>query len=492
MNIISRHCINPEIIVHNHNHNTKELLCSYDYKNFCRLIDHWKIFLIEKHNVRPGQTICPAIGPNIFYYAMLFAAAELGLVLIVDHPHAYKEEDLQLPKMKIHGKIDFISTAKFLHDPEHPNYIYWEEQRDLTYGNVMLYEEDYHNYEIKDIALFNKMSDTIWATPSSPLVYSSTSGPIGMPKKIVNTHEKIYLMAQRLGAFYVEKNSKILHIQMIHHGASMCNHFLPGFMLGKEQFTFATSIGFIPGMAEFINDNEINQLFLMTPWMLTDYLKNTKPAKHKINIITLLQITTEVLTLVKKKNINFIKSLFGDTAIGSGFFIKTVDQTTDLESYDVNNMGPALDDFFQFELRKNCLYVLCPTLNEDWATSNDQFEKIGDDYYFQGRATQYRINSEWINKTDIEQKVRELFGPTGANIVFDPDMQKVYLAIWEENTEAEKKLETYFVDNYNTVNISYVLRKEIYNNFFTSKKIDHSKIRQACRQNLLSKVDPVK
>jgi hypothetical protein len=484
MNIISRQCINPDIIVHNHNHSTKEYISSYDYKSFCRLIDHWKIFLIEKHNVKPGQTICPIVGPNIFYYAMLFAAAELGLIIIVDWAHAHTEEDLQLQKMKIYGKIDFISTAKFLHNPKHPSYVYWEKQRDLMYGNVMLYEEDYHDYEIKDIELFNKMADTIWATPNSPLVYSCTSGLISKTKKIVNTHEKIYLMAQRLGAFYVEKNSSILHSQMIHHGSSMCHHFLPGFMLGKEQFTFATTLGYTPGMAEFVNDNKINQLFLMTPWMMTGYLKNTKPAKHKINIITLFQITADLVPLVKEKNINFIKSLFGETSIGSGFFIKTVDQTTDLESYDVTNMGPVLDDFFQIELRKNYLYVSCPALNEDWATSNDRFEKIGNDYYFQGRGNQYRINAEWIKLNDLEQKVRELFGPTGANVVVDPEMQKIYLAIWEENIEAEKKLETYFIDNYNTVNISYVLRGEIFNEFFTSGKIDNSKIWQVCRQHL--------
>jgi len=495
MNIISRQCINPDIIVQNHNHGTKEYIDSYDYKSFCRLIDHWKIFLIEKHNVKPGQTICPIVGPNIFYYAMLFAAAELGLVIIVDWPHAYKEPDLHSQKMKIYGKIDFISTAKFLHaekflhNPKHPNYVYWEEQRDLMHGNVMLYEEDYHNYEIKDIGLFNKMADTVWATPTSPLVYSCSSGTTGDPKKIVNTHEKIYLMAQRLGSFYVEKNSKVLHTSLIHHGASMCYHFLPGFMFGKEQFTFASAIHYEPGLTEFVNDNEINQLFLITPDMITEYLKNTEPAKHKVNIITLYQITPDMVPLVKKKNINFIKSPFGDTTIGLGFFLKTVDQTTDLASYDVTNMGPILDDFFQIELRENRLYVSCPTLNEDWVTSNDQFEKIGDDYYFHGRADQYRINAEWIKLHDLEQKVKELFGPTGANIVVDPEMQKIYLAVWKENIEAEKKLKTYFIDNYSAVNISHVLRGEIYSEFFISRKIDNSKIRQVCRQYFLSKVE---
>jgi hypothetical protein len=488
MNIISRHCINPAIVIHEHDHETRKFIAHYNYDNFCNLIDRWKILLIEKYNVRPGQTICPIVGPNIFYYAMLFAAAELGLVIIVDWPHAFKESDLESPKMKIHGKIDFISTAKFLHNPENPKYLRWEVQRDLMYGHTMLYEEDYHNYEIKDIELFNKMPTTIWATPTSPLVYSASSGTTGDPKKITNTHKKIYLMAQRLGSFYIEKNSSVLHTALIHHGASMCYHFLPGFMFGRDHFTFACGVRYVPGIAEFVNANKINQLFLITPWMMTDYLKNTDPVAHRVNIITLYQIPINLIPMVKKKNINFVKSPFGDTTIGLGFFLKTVDQTTDIDTYDVTNMGPVIDNFFHVELRDKCLYISCPTLNEDWATSNDQFEKIGNDYYFQGRANQYRINSEWIKLNDIEQQVQMLFGPTGANIVVDPEMQQIYLAVWKENAEAEKKLKTYFADNYNTVNISYVLRGEIYNEFFLSRKIDNSKIRQVCRNHILAKI----
>ena len=485
MNIISRHCINPDIIVHYHDNETYEYVRPYNYKDFCHLIDRWKILLIEKYNVSPGQTICPIVGPNIFYHAMLFAAAELGLVIIVDWPHAYNEQDLHSYKMKIHGKIDFISTAKFLHDPEHPNYVHWEAQRDLMYGQVLLYEEDFHSYEIQNIELFNEMPTTIWSTPSSPLVYSCSSGTTGAPKKIVNTHEKVYLMAQRLGSFYVEKNSSILHNAMIHHGASICYHFLPGFMFGKDQFTFSTGGNVTPALLKFVNANKINQLFLFTPWMMTEYLKHTEPATHQVNIITLYQIPADLLPLVKKKNINFIKSPFGDTTIGLGFFLKNVDQTTDEACYDVTNMGPVLDDFFQIELRKNRLYVSCPTLNEDWTTSDDQFEKIGDDYYFQGRANQYRINGEWIKLNDLEQHVKELFGPTGATIVIDPEMQKIYLAVWEDKVEAEKKLKTYLTDTYKgKINISYVLRGEIYNEFFLSRKIDNSKIRQVCREKL--------
>jgi acyl-CoA synthetase (AMP-forming)/AMP-acid ligase II len=352
----------------------------------------------------------------------------------------------------------------------------------------MIYEEDFHDYEIQDETLFNQMPDIIWATPDSPLIYSCSSGTTGDPKKISNTHEKIYLMAQRLGELYVEKNNSILHTALIHHGASICYHFLPGFMRGLEQYTFATGGNYTPALAKFISDNKINQLFLFTPRMMSEYIKNTDPVKHKVNIVTLFQIPSDMVPLVKLKNIDFIKSPFGDTTIGLGFFLKTVDQTTNESTYDVTNMGHVLDDFFKIELRDNCLYVSCPRLNEEWATSNDQFEIIDGNYHFRGRSNQYRINGEWIKLHELERTVKNLFGLTGASIAVDPDMQKIYLAVWQENAEAEKHLHRYFVDNYESVDISYVLRGEAYNEFFLSRKIDNAKIRQVCRQHLLSKV----
>ena len=145
-----------------------------------------------------------------------------------------------------------------------------------------------------------------------------------------------------------------------------------------------------------------------------------------------------------------------------------------------------MDDFFQFELRNGNLYISCPALNEDYRTSNDIFEIINGDYYFKGRANQYRINGEWIKLNEIEQKVQQLFGIHGANIVVDAEHQKIYLAIWEENLQAETELITFFTKNYESVNISYVLRNEDYNQFFNSRKIDNSKIRMVCRQQILT------
>jgi len=485
MNIISRRCINPKILVHVHDHVTHEFMSTHDYDSFCQLIDRWKTILVEKYNVKPGQTIFASCGPSIFYYALLFASAELGLVYIVDWPHAYSERDLTDPKMTLFGKIDFIVTTKFSHNLNDPQCLIWDIKRNEMYGNCIIFEDDFNNYEIQDQNLHNSMATTIWATPDSDLIYSCSSGTTGLPKKFTNSHRKVYLMGERQGRICFQQDEKVLHTSLIHHGASMCYHFLPSFMFGGEQYTFPSGITYQTAINEFVNKNKINHLFLFTPSLVLMYLKNTAPVTHQVNIVTLYHITSDMLPLIKEKNINFIKTCFGDTTIGVGFFIKTADQTTDPANYDVTNMGMPLDDFFQFDIRENRLYVSCPELNEDWRTSDDVFEVIDGDYHFRGRADQYRINDEWVNLNDIELTVKELFGLNGANIVIDYEMQKIYLAIWKNNPQAELELNKFFSNNYKSVNISYTLRDQLYEQFFNSRKIDNSKLRQFCREIIL-------
>ena len=489
-NIITRYCINPEILFPEYDTDTGELVKTHDYNDFCHLINRWKIILVKKYNVQPGQTIFLLAGPNLYYYSLFFAAAELGLVFIVDWPHVFLERDLEDPKVVAHGQIDYIFIHSDFHkiDSLHAK-PYWEIQRNLKFGKNLLYQDEFYNYTITKSEGITDIVNAIWASPESDLIYSTSSGTTGPPKKFTDSHKKVYLTAKRLANLYFTKNKSVLHYKTMHHGASMAIHFLPGFMTGGKQFTAEGTNGDHNSMdpvIQFVMDNKINQLFLYNVAQITYFLKNMPRADHCVNIVTLYQITPEIVALIKEKNINWVKTVFGDTTIGIGFFIKTVNQTTDILNYEITNLGKPLDDFFQFELRNGNLYISCPALNEDYRTSNDIFEIINGDYYFKGRANQYRINGEWIKLNEIEQKVQQLFGIHGANIVVDAEHQKIYLAIWEENLQAETELITFFTKNYESVNISYVLRNEDYNQFFNSRKIDNSKIRMVCRQQILT------
>jgi hypothetical protein len=486
MTVISRHCINPGIVVYQHDVNGVHQQ-SINYDRFCDMIDYWKVMLVDRYNATAGQTCLLDFAVlNAYYYSAFFAAAELGLVLIIDLPHAFNDDDIKSYKVNIHGRIDYIITQTAKYDPNNSNFQKYDVIRNNHVGVNTVFQEDFDTYLIKNTALYDRVAKTIYCEPDMPFIYSTSSGTTGLPKKIINSHKKVYLMAERLGRLLgVDRDDRVLHTRNLHHGASMCYHFLPGFMIGKEQYTYTmTNDNDLPAIIKFINDNRINQLFLYTSKFLTDYLNLTPPVDYPVKITTLYQITLEAVQLLKEKKIQSIKSPFGDTTIGLGFFVKTADQQTNPVTYDVRNMGPQCDDFFLCRVENERLYVSCPELNEDWATSNDAFSVINGDFYFLGRANQYRINHDWIRLNELESTVRSLFGVDGASIVIDQEMQKIYLAVWRENPLAEIELQQYFEDTYEQAKIDYVLRNELFEHFYNSRKIDNSKIREVCRARL--------
>ena len=491
-NILSRHCIDPDVLLYEHNVTTGELERTYTRSQFYELIDRWKIFLVEKYNVQPGQTIAIELWPGLQYYSLIFAAAELGLIFIIDWPLCYAERDLTDYKVTMYGQIDYMVIHSDHHRPGHPkSHSIWTIERNLKYGKTLIYEDMLYEYNINQCKRFNEISTAIRATPNSDLIYTCSSGTTGLPKKIAISHKKIYLMSQRMALLNFTKNTSVLHYKNLHHGASIGYHFLPSFMVGGKLFTAnginGESEAGIGKVIKFAVENKITQLFLYKTSDVMYFLENMPAVDYTINIVTLFQITPDMLSLIKEKSVNYIRSMFGDNTIGIGFFAKHVDQTTDPTNYDVTNMGPVLDDFYQIELQDGSLYVASQILEQDLRTSDDKFDLIDGEYYFKGRSSSYRIGNEWIALIDIEKAVTQLFGPKGANIVIDFDWQKIYLAIWEPNESAEIELNKFFDNNYKEVKISYVLRDEKYNHFYSSRKIDNSKIRAVCRERLNNK-----
>ena len=492
-NILSRHCIHPDMILHEHDPESGNLVKTYNRDEFLQLIDRWKVFLVENYDVQPGQTIAMELAPGLIYYALAFAAAELGLIFIIDWPLCYKERDLEDPKVTMWGEIDYIVShthhEQSCHVKGNQSWSEWTHQRNLKFGKTFIYENTMFEYNMNSSRRITEIINTIHATPDTPLINFCSSGTTGTPKKLMNTHGKVYRIAKRMTGLNFTKGLKILNFNNLHHGASMTYHFVPTFMVGSELYTAIgchgpTELG-IDGVVKFILEHKLNQMFLYRMDHVEYFLRNMPRVDWTVNITTLLQITPEMINLIKEKNVNWIVSPFGDTSIGQAIFNKKVNQTTDLATYDVTNQGRPVDDFYQVEVRDGSLWVAIPKLNQEWRTSGDAFEVMDGDFYFRGRANQYRINKEWIVLGDIETAVNTIFGRGGANIVIDFEMQKVYLAVWQPDSEAEEKINKFFEDNYKKVKIDYVLRDEDYNQFYNSRKIDNSKIREVCRENIL-------
>jgi len=488
--VLSRNLISPQMIMYQHNFDTAET-SQFDYQLFSSMIDYWKFMLVEKYQARPGQTVMIEFNlTNIYYFTAIYAAWELGLILIVDWPHAHSKQDCYSKSYSIHGKIDHAIVYSSQLDPNNKKfYNEWDVLRTTIHCNNIITEKDFDNYEIKDHSKFSEITQTIYATPDSQAIWTATSGSTGDPKQQCIDHRSVFLQAQRLAKHLnFRSQDAVLHTNNLHHGASACYHFLPGFMTSTDHYILNSPLVTTDEnkvLSRFIIDKKINKLFLYTPSKLTAWLQETDRLEHHVEITTLYYCTKEMVELAQEKNVASINSVFGDTTIGYGFLVKTVNPGDSLSEYEPNFISKKLDDFFDFKIDNGHLYVQIPGLEcYEWKTSYDNFELKNGKYYFLGRGTNYRINDEWINYHEIESKVNELFtvnNEEGATIVVDNEEQQVYLAVWINNATAEDLLDKWMSTRYQNVYISKKIHGISKDKFMGSRKVSRQLLREYFR-----------
>jgi len=481
--LLSRHIVNPNMLVKQHSADGGQVML-FNYEDFCGMINFWKILLVEKHKAKVGQTVMiEFVSPNVYYFSAIFAAFELGLILIVDWPHAKNEEDVTSHRMTMHGKIDFAIVNHDQTQPSNPLYNYWDYRRTAQNCNVIITDRDFDLYVIQDPELYTTVSTKIYAVPESDIIWSASGGTTGLAKQTRFTHRQTYLEADRLiKPLGFSHNDVSLHVRNLHHGASMVYHWLPSMMTAKEHlfFTYHRHVNEIVPM---VVSEKVTKVQLYTQQTVLDYLRETPRLDHKIDIITLFNTTEEVVDLIKEKNINSVRIVFGDTTIGLGFFVKIIDQNTTKEEFIKNRscFGRKLDNHFNFKVENGLLHIATPCLNRDWTTSGDRFEIVDDLYYFYGRSDRYRIGNEWITLGDLDAKVDQLFG-NGATVIIDEYYEKLYLSVWRPNVEAEEEFNKYISSQFKNIQIDKIARNLDFDQFFGSRKIDRQKLKDAFRK----------
>jgi acyl-CoA synthetase (AMP-forming)/AMP-acid ligase II len=481
--LLSRHIINPEIVVKQHSIDRSQVTL-FNYEDFCGMINFWKIVLVEKYQAKSGQTVMiEFLSPNIYYFTAIFAAFELGLVLIVDWPHAKNEDDVKSHRMTMHGKIDFAIVNYGQTQPDDPHYDYWDYRRTTENCNVVITDRDFDIYVIQDPELYTKISTEIYATPESDAIWSASGGTTGLAKQTRVTHRQTYLEAERLiKPLGFSRDDISLHVRNLHHGASMVYHWLPSIMVAKEHLFF-TYHHHVKEIVPTIISEKITKVQLYTQQTVLDYLHETPRLDHALDIITLFNTTDKAIDLIKEKNINSVRVVFGDTTIGLGFFVKIIDQSITEQEFikSRNCVGKKFDDHFDFKIENGVLHIAVPCLNKGWATSGDRFECVNDLYYFYGRSNRYRIGDEWITLGDLDAKVDQLFG-SGATVIIDEYYEKLYLSLWKPNPEAEEEFKKYISSQFNHIQINKIARNLDFNKFFGSRKIDRQKLKDEFRK----------
>lgn len=485
-NILSRQLINPNFLLIHEDINTKERI-EFNRDKFCEMVDFWKVLLVEKYHAKPGMTVMLEFNfINIYYYTAVFAIWELGLIMIVDWPHAFSYEDATSHRMTMHGKVDFALVYSEQTNPNSSLFSYWDHQRNLLNCNVIVTEQNFNDYKIQDHTKYQEIKN-YYPNENDDAVWTGSSGTTGLAKQIKITHKEIFLQFTRLiKLLNFNEGDSTIHTNNLHHGASMCYHFLPSFACAHEHYIYNSDSNinnhYYEELSQKIINNKINKVLLYSSDKLLNFLKTTPVLNHELDIITLFYISKECIELIHKKNINSVRNVFGDTAIGYGFLVKIVDQKVDAETYDFKWIGPKLDDFFDFKIEDGYLHVKAVGLGEDqWKTSHDQFKLINDQYYFYGRGQNYRIADNWINLGELDYKLQECFPNNTASAVIDVEEQQLYLSIWKENPEGEEMFNKFLSTRYDKVKVNKIARNLNPAEFFASRKIDLQKLKSYFR-----------
>ena len=494
--VLSRHLLLPEMCFRQVNSDNS--ITSFDYNQICDMIDFWKVLLWEKYNARPGNKAVVEFNlTNVYYYSAVFACWELGITTIVDWVHAFDEKQAHSKYFRTHGKIDFALVYSEQFNPDSQFYYKYDCLRTELNCNHIITEKEFENYEILDPSIFDKVAQTIYAEPDTNAIWTATSGSTGDPKQQKVTHKETVLQATRLiKHLEIQETDRILHTNNLHHGASACYHFLPSLMQSENHYIMdihyvglgnKKAEGFGERLYDLVAREKINRLFLYSPNLLNYFLLNSKPYSHRVDITTLYYCPGKQIQLAQEKNINLIKSVFGDTTIGYGFLVKSVfPMSENLDAYEPSKISKKLDDFFDFKIdENNHLYISIPGLNKtDWKTSKDCFELKNNEYYFLGRGTDYRMGDEWVTLGEVERNLLECFGgypDEHATVVIDNEEQEIYLVIWNENKDAEKKYLNWMKKRYKKARVNQIARHLDREDFMGARKISRPKLRDHFR-----------
>ena len=381
MTSITRHSINPKAVFHYHD--KLMLIKSYTYDDICDRIDRWKMFYIEQYQVKAGQTILVDFhNMSIDYFASIFAALELGLVLVNGVPDTWRKQngkdDEPIPTNL--DTIDYILAFDIKSD--------WDSKLYNTLSKNVIPAEYWADFQVKDKTLLSTVKDIIQCSDSS-------IATIDLLTQTTATHKKISLSSQRLSTLlgYTNEDS-ILHTKNIHLlDLNLCWNFLAGFITCREHYVFNDSDApsnddYFYLLGEFVKENEINCVPIsgLLAGSLASFLKEITPVTHTVKITTKGPVTRGMLGLIKEKNINIINRLFGKQSHQVGFFIKQITADSDPGTLQLNNFGMPADDFYQFKIENNVLYYACPTFNEDWQTDGDQFIVANGEYHYAGNS----------------------------------------------------------------------------------------------------------
>lgn len=432
MNIISKNflCNNLSVnIINSKYHKLK-----YHNSTLNLYIALVKTYLIKEKNVKPQEKIWLNfdIWPNFLVW--FIAAAELGLIIIILDPKSKSKDDI----LRIYDGIDYVI------DEEH---------------NIF--------YMYRDTS----ERDTIYASPESVLIYTTSSGSTGTPKLVKYTHEFLFSLAVRNKNVYnLLESDKCLHNNTLVHSSIVGTYFLPSLYSCEHHYYFNVSND---DWCHHLDNEKINWCTLFHSHL--ELLKEYPPSiTHNLNIIAISKLLKEFKDNVLTKTVK-VYSSFGCSEVNGPVLLSVVDDSQNDETifYEIK------DEFYTLHINDNELII--EHKNKKIHTGDKFYINNDGKYIHQGRLNLYTINNEIIDINQLSDVISSHYKGL-FDLVVDKNFQMIYLRSDSSVNllELNELIKLELGNNYIISEVLVAPRDE----FVNSVKFNANGVRLLCRQKL--------
>jgi acyl-CoA synthetase (AMP-forming)/AMP-acid ligase II len=463
-----------------------ESLKTYDKENLIEKINLWKYILKYQYNAVAQESILIGMQViNINYFAIVIAAAELSLkIVVVDYNRTDKFRTVEYkdPKTKLLSPIDI-----FLHDfPD--NTI----ETDQVYAKFVFFKTHSRRTYSTDSSLtftlipeLYKNIESIMPQPSDVLFRVTSSGTTDIPKVIEHTHEFISSISLRNAKHY---KGTAVHINNLNHGASASVTLLPLLAsknVDKHLFYDGADTSSINGLIDALMPykDEIGYMSFPYPFLIDKFIEVSREKNiswPQLELITLSYILDNAKHAVRDGIFNSITSMFGSNETLGPLFVNTSYK----ENWNVDSRYYIItDDFYNIKLSdEGKITVTIPIYNKDVET-NDYFDKDGEYFIHRGRSDMFRINGETINMSTVNDLNKQ---NTSVYIVVDTVYHCLYLACWEDlELDTIHAIKDSIESKFERIKITKIAHLDK-SNFYYAIKIDNELLREYFRTHNVS------